>query len=70
MEDFFSFMECYGCGNCKQGKLTYYCLMKDEFVVSDESKNLVVEKSRSGRWKKGAPEYEGHRRKSRKIDVV
>lgn len=45
-------MECYGCGNCKQGKLTYYCLMKDEFVVSDESKNLVVEKSRSGRWKK------------------
>ena len=44
MEDFFSFMECYGCGNYKQGKLTYYCLMKDEFVVSDESKNLVVEK--------------------------
>lgn len=58
-------MECLSCGNCKEGKLAFFCPMKNDFVISDESKNVVIEKSRGG-WKKGDPEYEVHRRNSRK----
>jgi len=39
--------------------------MKNDFVVNEEIKLKPVEKSRSG-WKKGAPGYETHRRKTRK----
>ena len=35
-------MECYGLAIASK-VLTYYCLMKDEFIVSG-AKNLVVEK--------------------------
>jgi hypothetical protein len=38
--------------------------MKNDFVVN-ENKVSVIEKNRSG-WKKGDPNYELHRRKSRK----
>jgi hypothetical protein len=39
--------------------------MKNDFVVNESSRVLVVEKSRSG-WKKGDPDNEIHRRKTRK----
>ncbi len=58
-------MECFKCDNCKSGDIAYFCLMKNEFVVSDEAKSQTVEKIRSG-WKKGDPNYEVHRRKTRK----
>jgi len=57
-------MVCYNCGNCKTGDSPYFCLMKNDFVVKD-SGVTIVEKNRSG-WKKGDPNYESHRRKSRK----
>lgn len=59
------FMECLNCGNCRSGSIAYFCLMKNDFVVNEEIKLKPVEKSRSG-WKKGAPGYETHRRKTRK----
>lgn len=57
-------MSCMHCENCKQNTATYFCLEKNEIVINP---NYVqnVEKSRSG-WKKGDPEYEIHRRKTRK----
>ncbi|MDK2799415.1 MAG: hypothetical protein PWQ70_1034 [Clostridiales bacterium] len=57
-------MTCFNCGNCKLGDSAYFCLMKNDFVVN-ENKVSVIEKNRSG-WKKGDPNYELHRRKSRK----
>lgn len=39
---------------------TYFCLAKNDFVISNDIK--TVEKVRSG-WKKGSKEYEVHRRK-------
>jgi hypothetical protein len=52
------------CENCKQNTATYFCLEKNEIVINV---NYIqnVEKSRSG-WKKGDPDYEIHRRKTRK----
>lgn len=58
-------MECIKCENCKSGSSTYFCLMRNDFVVREEMCILVNEKSRSG-WKKGDPSYETHRRKTRK----
>lgn len=58
-------MECVKCENCKSGDVAYFCLMKNDIVVNESSRVLVVEKSRSG-WKKGDPDYEIHRRKTRK----
>jgi len=53
-------MNCINCENCKQGMATYFCLAKNDFVISNDIK--TVEKVRSG-WKKGSKEYEVHRRK-------
>ncbi|WP_241243444.1 hypothetical protein [Caldicellulosiruptor changbaiensis] len=64
LEVIFSDMECINCGNCKVGNTTYFCFKENGFVV-DVSKQKVVEKVRSG-WKKGDPEYEKQRRRSRK----
>jgi hypothetical protein len=52
------------CENCKQNTATYFCLEKNEIVINV---NYVhnAEKSRGG-WKKGDPDYEIHRRKTRK----
>jgi len=58
-------MGCISCGNCKQGEVAYFCFDKNEVVVSDQLDKEVHEKERGG-WKKGDPEYEIHRRKSRK----
>ena len=58
-------MECFKCGNCKTESVAYFCLMKNDFMVSEEVQSQVVEKSRSG-WKKGDQGYEIHRRKARK----
>ncbi|NLD46339.1 MAG: hypothetical protein GX660_03960 [Clostridiaceae bacterium] len=58
-------MECYNCGNCKTASAAYFCLKKNDFVLNEEATSQVVEKSRSG-WKKGLPNYEVHRRKTRK----
>jgi len=60
-----SFMECLKCDNCKTDSAAYFCLMRNDFVLNQDAKSLVVEKSRSG-WKKGDPNYEVHRRKTRK----
>jgi hypothetical protein len=56
-------MSCMHCENCKQNTATYFCLEKNEIVINE---NYVhnSEKSRSG-WKKGDPDYEIHRRKTR-----
>lgn len=56
-------MDCIQCQNCKMGHTTYFCSAKNEFVI-DESKQVVVEKVRSG-WKKGEANYELQRRKNR-----
>ncbi len=58
-------MECISCGNCKSGSAAYFCLLKNDFVLNEEIQLKVIEKNRSG-WKKGDPNYEVHRRKSRK----
>lgn len=58
-------MECMNCGNCKSGSVAYFCLKENGLVVNEEASSQVIEKSRNG-WKKGCPEYEVHRRKSRK----
>lgn len=58
-------MSCISCGNCKQGESVYFCSEKNELVISDQVETTVVEKERLG-WKKGDPEYEIHRRKTRK----
>jgi hypothetical protein len=52
------------CENCKQNTATYFCLEKNEIVINV---NYVhnAEKCRGG-WKKGDPDYEIHRRKTRK----
>lgn len=39
--------------------------MKNDFVLNEYKQSEVIEKSRSG-WKKGDPNYEIHRRKTRK----
>ncbi|MGI6712204.1 MAG: hypothetical protein ACOX4L_05700 [Bacillota bacterium] len=57
-------MNCFDCGNCRQGEAMFYCLSKNDFVIRD--KELVVERQKIDRgWKKGAPEYEERRRKIR-----
>ncbi|HOJ12480.1 MAG TPA: hypothetical protein PK733_18100 [Clostridiales bacterium] len=58
-------MECFKCGNCKNGSMAYFCPMKNDFIMNEEAKSTVIEKSRSG-WKKGQPDYETHRRKNKK----
>ncbi|MCX7747805.1 MAG: hypothetical protein N2645_13095 [Clostridia bacterium] len=58
-------MECIKCENCKMGSAAYFCLMKNDFVLNEEAQNMTTEKSRTG-WKKGDPNYETHRRKTRK----
>lgn len=57
-------MECFKCKNCEMEDDTYFCPMKNDFVVK-EMKSIVIEKPKL-KWKKGDPEYENHRRKSRK----
>lgn len=57
-------MSCMHCDNCKQNTATYFCLDKNEIVINENYVN-IEEKSRSG-WKKGDPDYEIHRRKTRK----
>jgi hypothetical protein len=59
-------MACLNCGNCKQGDVAYFCFDKNEFIVNEEVNNRVIEKTTRIGWKKGDPEYELHRRKSRK----
>jgi len=59
-------MECLKCENCKTTTSSaYFCPMKNDFVVKEVLQTLVLEKSRVG-WKKGDPEYEIRRRKTRK----
>lgn len=58
-------MECLKCENCKSGAVTFFCLMKNDFVLSEKLQDQIIEKNRGG-WKKGAPGYEVHRRKTRK----
>ncbi|MDF2593021.1 MAG: hypothetical protein K0S75_2487 [Clostridia bacterium] len=57
-------MSCMHCENCRQNTATYFCLEKNEIVINE---NYVYSelKNRSG-WKKGDPDYEIHRRKTRK----
>lgn len=57
-------MDCINCGNCKQNNTTYFCVKRNSFVIDDEVASTTTEKVRMG-WKKGDPEYETHRRKSR-----
>ncbi|MGB7604440.1 MAG: hypothetical protein WBL93_03090 [Lutisporaceae bacterium] len=57
-------MSCMHCDNCKQNTATYFCLDKNEIVINEHYINNA-EKSRGG-WKKGDPDYEIHRRKTRK----
>ncbi|MCX7711618.1 MAG: hypothetical protein N2484_17390 [Clostridia bacterium] len=61
----FRYMECMNCGNCKSGSVAYFCLMKNDLVLNQEASSQTIEKNRSG-WKKGDPNYEVHRRKTRK----
>ncbi len=56
-------MSCMHCDNCKENTATYFCLDKNEIVINENYVNNT-EKSRSG-WKKGDPDYETHRRKTR-----
>ncbi len=56
-------MSCMHCDNCKENTATYFCLDKNEIVINENYVNNT-EKSRSG-WKKGDPDYEIHRRKTR-----
>lgn len=58
-------MVCINCGNCKEGDIAYFCFDKNELVVAEDVEKKVIEKARGG-WKKGDPNYEIHRRKSRK----
>lgn len=46
------------------GNSAYFCFKENGLVV-DNSNQKVIEKVRSG-WKKGDPEYEKQRRRSRK----
>lgn len=62
-------MECLNSENCKNNTLAYFCVMKNDFVLNDEVPSVVVEKNRIG-WKKGDPNYEIHRRKTRKESEV
>ena len=57
-------MDCIQCENCKQNTPTYFCIAKNQIVIN-ESYAHNIEKCRSG-WKKGDPDYETHRRKTRK----
>jgi hypothetical protein len=52
------------CENCKQNTATYFCLEKNEIIIN-QNFFQSMEKCRSG-WKKGDPDYEIHRRKTRK----
>ena len=45
--------------------MAYFCPAKNDFIMNEEVKKTVIEKTRSG-WKKGLPNYETHSRKSRK----
>ena len=45
--------------------IAYFCPMKNDFVTNEKFKLTAIEKRRSG-WKKGHPNYETHRRKTRK----
>ena len=55
-------MECFDCGNCKNGSMAYMSNEK-RFYHERGSKNTVM-KTRSG-WKR-TPNYETYRRKNRK----
>lgn len=56
-------MECLHCENCKVEGMIYYCLMKNDFIYSENMPK--TEKTRDV-WKKGTPRYEIERRKKRK----
>ncbi|NLC69113.1 MAG: hypothetical protein GX754_10140 [Clostridiaceae bacterium] len=58
-------MECFKCNNCMTDDIAYFCPMKNDFVTNEKFKLTAIEKRRSG-WKKGHPNYETHRRKTRK----
>jgi len=61
-------MECIGCGNCQQGEATYYCVMRNGFVILEQS--TPREKVRTSNWKKGDPQYEEHRRSRRDLEKI
>jgi len=61
-------MECIGCGNCQQGKATYYCVMRNGFVIVEQS--TPREKVKTSNWKKGDPKYEEHRRSRRDLEKI
>jgi len=44
---------------------TYFCVAKNDFIIDQKMTAVEIEKNRSG-WKKGDPNYEIHRRKTRK----
>lgn len=50
---------CFNCGNCHENVSTYYCTVKNDFVIKDAS---PTEKIRNGGWKKGDLSYETRRR--------
>ncbi|MEW9123747.1 MAG: hypothetical protein AB2421_13640 [Thermotaleaceae bacterium] len=59
-------MSCFNCENCKQGSPAYFCLEKNDFIISEvHNPKTLEDKTRSG-WKKGTKSYEIHRRKLRK----
>lgn len=60
-------MDCFGCDNCKQNEVIYYCPAKNDFVIREQYSLIQKEKKCQG-WKKGNLEYEKHRRKVRQND--
>lgn len=60
-------MLCLECGNCHQGAVTYFCPVKNDFVVTVTE--VVKERGGSNSWRKGTPHYEQHRRQIRKDKV-
>ncbi|NLW24599.1 MAG: hypothetical protein GXY91_05080 [Clostridia bacterium] len=61
-------MKCFGCGNCQQGDLTYYCTARNEFVIKEQIG--PQEKIKTSNWKKGDPQYEKHRRIRRDYERI
>jgi len=55
-------MTCLECGNCQKAERVFFCPARNEFIIKEET----VVKEKSSQWKKGAPDYEDHRRRLRK----
>ena len=58
-------MECFGCGNCREEQNTFYCTARNQFMIKESG---TIEKVKTTSWKKGAPQYENHRRSRRDIE--